>query len=128
MGSKSSKVNFSATNLSMKGSYLSSLGEVRLEQNAMGCHALCCFPSSSVVSNSWLSMPPNPFLLPSVTTLKVQPSYCGAFRTGSDVTATFSVRKALFCSSPHLSTMDVTCSACLYAPFHAFHPSFGFST
>src|SRR6266481_8373126 len=128
MGSKSSRANFSAANSSMKGLYLSSLGEVHLEQNAMGCHALCCLLSSSVALNSWLSMPPNPFLLPSVTTLKVRPSYCGAFRTGSDVTVTFSVRKDLFCSSPHLSTMDVACSARLYAPFRAFHPGFGFST
>src|SRR6266481_9711871 len=118
---KSSNANFSAANSSMNGSYFSSLGEVRLEQNASGCHLLCCFPWSSVVLNSWHSILPKPFLLPSVTILKTCPLYSGAFRTGSEVTVTFRVRKAFFCSLPHLVRMDVACKARLYAPFHAFH-------
>src|SRR6266481_2378714 len=52
IGSKSSSVNFNATNSSMNCSYFSSLGDVCLEQNASGCHFLCHFPCPSVVSNS----------------------------------------------------------------------------
>src|SRR6266481_7821485 len=39
MASKSSRVNFSVANSSMKGSYFSSLGDVLFEQNARGCHS-----------------------------------------------------------------------------------------
>src|SRR6266481_2639708 len=128
IGSKSSRANFSVVNSSMNGLYFSSLRDVRFEQNARGCHLLRTLPWSSVLSNSWQSILPNPFLLPSVTMQNTQPSYWGSFRTGSDVTATFSIRKAFFCSLPHLSVMDVACSARLYAPFHVFQPGHGFST
>src|SRR6266481_10169040 len=57
MGSKSSRANFSAANSSMNGSYFSSLRDVRFEQNARGCHLLHTLPWSSVLSNSWQSIP-----------------------------------------------------------------------
>src|SRR6266481_839108 len=92
--SNSSKANFSAANSMRKGSYCSSLTDVRFEQKAIGCHTFVRFPVGSSVLNSCDRTPPNPFLLPSVTTLNILPSYCGVFRTGAEVTATFNVRKA----------------------------------
>src|SRR6266481_8560655 len=111
--SNSSKANFSAANSRRKGSYHSSLTDVRFEQKAIGCHTFVRFPVRSSVSNSCDRTPPNPFLLPSATTLNILPSYCGVFRTGAEVTATFNIRMAFFCSSPQLSSMDFTWSALL---------------
>src|SRR6266481_4803055 len=92
MVSKSSRENFSVVNSTMKGLYFSLLGDVLFEQNAKRCHSFHIFPWLSVISNSWDNIPPKPVLLPSVTTWKTLPSYCGGRRIGSDVTATFRVR------------------------------------
>src|SRR6266481_3590287 len=75
--SNSSKANFSAVNSRRKGSYCSSLMDVHFEQKAIGCHTFVRFPVGSSVSNSCDRTPPNPFLLPSVTTLNILLSYCG---------------------------------------------------
>src|SRR6266481_3490244 len=109
--SNSSKANFSAANSRRKGSYRSLLMDVCFEQKAIGCHTFVHFPVGSSVLNSCDRTPPNPFLLPSVTTLNILPSYCGVFRTGAEVTATFNVRKDSFCSSPQLLSMDFAWSA-----------------
>src|SRR6266481_2302522 len=126
--SNSSKANFNVAKSRRKGPYRSSITDIHFEQKAIGCHTFVHFPVGSSVSNTCDRTPPNPFLLPSVTTLNILLSYCGVFRTGAEVTATFNVRKAFFCSSPQLSLMDFAWSALLYAPFHVFPPAFSFST
>src|SRR5882762_5848820 len=112
-----SRLCFNAANSKMNGLYFSSVSEVRLEAKLMGWIDVLSVPLGRIVVNFWVSIPANPYLQPSVVTIKGVPSYLGPFRTGSLVRAIFSLRKARLCSFVHRPANEKPFIARVYAAF-----------
>src|SRR5882762_8237272 len=101
----------------MKGLYLSSVGDVRLDEKPIGWTVVFVVPLASTVVNFCESIPAKPNLHPSVVTMNGVPSYFGPFKTGSLVSATFSRRNAWSCSLFHSPSREWPFMAFVYAAF-----------
>ena len=115
-----SRLCFSAANSRMNGIYFSSVGDVRLDENAMGWMVVFSAPLGSTVVNFCVSMPANPYLQLSVVTMKGVPSYLGPLSTGSLVRAIFSLKNARSWSLLHSPCSETLFIALVYAalPFN----------
>ena len=93
-----SRLYFIAALSSKKGLYFSSVGDVLLNMNPMGCSVVHLVLLGGIVVCFCEHIPVKPYLHPSVVMKNGVLLYFGPLRTGSCISTIFKCRNALSCS------------------------------